>query len=343
MLNYRKYKKLIKSILLVLLVILFIYIYTKVNTIKNIINIISIGFILAYSIKPFRDNICEKFNISKKLSSVIIVSSIIAIIMFICYKIVPSLIRESYNIGYIVDNIDDYVMGLAEKLNLSDISFFQTLYFEISEEVNIFFNNLTSNFLDNILNIFESLVSLAIIPIVTYYFLADGELIYNKLLLILPTEKRIITKKTISHIDKVLCRYIISQILLSFIIGVITFIVLIFLGIKFSLILAIFNGILNIVPYFGPIIGGIPAIFVALMQSPNKALLTLVAIFIIQQIEGNILSPKITGDSTNMHPIVIIILLLLGERLGGFIGMILAVPIGVIIKVVYDEINDYLF
>ena len=65
--------------------------------------------------------------------------------------------------------------------------------------------------------------------------------------------------------------------------------------------------------------------------------------FLIQQIEGNILSPKITGDSTNMHPIIIIILLLIGEKLGGFVGMIIAVPIGVIIKVIYEDINDYLF
>ena len=79
------------------------------------------------------------------------------------------------------------------------------------------------------------------------------------------------------------------------------------------------------------------------MESPNKALWTAFVVFIIQQIEGNILSPKITGDSTNMHPIIIIILLLIGEKVGGFIGMIIIVPIAVIIKVIYEDINDYLF
>ena len=228
-------------------------------------------------------------------------------------------------------------------MNLNDISFFESIYNQISEEVNIFFSKVTDNLLENLMVCFESLVSLAIVPIVTYYFLVDGDLIYNKLLLILPTEKRIIAKRVISHIDKVLSRYIISQLLLSLIIGALTFIVLVIIDVKFALILGIFNGILNIVPYFGPIIGGVPAIFVALMESPNKALWTLIAIFLIQQIEGNILSSKITGDSTNMHPIIIIILLLVGEKLGGLIGMIVAVPIGVIVKVIYDDINDYLF
>ncbi|GAA0085482.1 AI-2E family transporter [Clostridium sp. CTA-7] len=343
MLSYKKYKKVINPILIILSFIIILILYIKINTINSIVNIVFISFILAYALKPMRDSISEKFNISKKISSISIILIILLSLCLISYIVIPSLIRESYNIGYILDNIDEYIENLAYKMHLNDISFFQTLYFKISEEVNIFFSNLAGNFLEKLFMCFESLISLAIIPIVTYYFLVDGDLIYNKLLLILPTEKRIITKKLISHIDKVLARYIISQLLLSGIIGVLTFAVLMIIGVKFALILGIFNGVLNIIPYFGPIIGGVPAIFVALIESPNKALWTLIAVFIIQQIEGNILSPKITGDSTNMHPIIIMILLLVGQKLGGFVGMIVAVPIGVIIKVIYDDINNYLF
>ena len=176
-----------------------------------------------------------------------------------------------------------------------------------------------------------------------YYFLADGELIYNKLLLIFPTDKRILIRKINGNIDKVLSRYIISQLLLSGIIGVLTFIMLIILGIKLPLILAILNAIANIIPYFGPIIGGAPIVFIALMQSPTKAILALIGAFVIQQIEGDLLAPKITGVCINFHPIIIIILLILGGKIGGAAGMILAVPILVIIKVIYDDINYYLF
>lgn len=343
MLIYKKYKKIINSILVILSILLILILYIRIKTISSIVNIIFIGFILAYALKPLRDTISEKFKLSKKISSISIILTIFLGLILLSYIVIPSIIRESYNIGYILDNIDEYVKNIVYKLNLNDISFFESIYNQISEEVNIFFSKVTDNLLENLMVCFESLVSLAIVPIVTYYFLVDGDLIYNKLLLILPTEKRIISKRVISHIDKVLSRYIISQLLLSLIIGALTFIVLVIIDVKFALILGIFNGILNIVPYFGPIIGGVPAIFVALMESPNKALWTLIAIFLIQQIEGNILSPKITGDSTNMHPIIIIILLLVGEKLGGLIGMIVAVPIGVIVKVIYDDINDYLF
>ncbi|CDG01527.1 Putative Permease [Clostridium chauvoei JF4335] len=259
------------------------------------------------------------------------------------YLVVPTILKESLNFGEMLDNIEKYISDLAIKLKINDISFFQSIYTQINEEVNRFLSGFSNNFIENMMGIFENLVSFAIVPIVTYYFLVDGDLIYNKILLILPTEKRVIAKKAINNIDRILSRYIISQLLLSLIIGVLTFIILMIIDVKFAFILAVLNGILNIIPYFGPIIGGIPAVIIALIDSPTKALWTIIGVFLLQQIEGNILSPKITGDSTNMHPIIIIILLLIGEKIGGFAGMVLAVPIGVIIKVIYDDINDYLF
>lgn len=343
MLISNKMKKRIYYSLLIILLIIIIILYLKLKTLNSIVNIIFISFILAYTLKPLRNILCDKIKIKKRTSSIIIILSIIFTISIFVYILIPSIIRESYNFGNILDNIDIYVEDLAKKLNINNISFFDVVYGRISDETNIFFRNFSNSLVDNLISSLESIISLAIVPIVTYYFLVDGELIFNKLLLILPTEKRVLAKKVITHIDKVLSRYIISQLLLSLIIGILTTIALFFLKVKFSILLGVFNGVLNIIPYFGPIIGGIPAVFIALMESPSKALWTLVIVFIIQQIEGNILSPKITGDSTDMHPIIIIILLLIGDKLGGFIGMIIIVPIGVIIKIIYEDINDYLF
>lgn len=340
---YKKYKTLINKIILITLILLSIFIYFKVDTINNIVNIVFIGFIFAYALNPIRNSISERFNISKRISSIILIIFIVTLILIMLYLVVPTILKESLNFGEMLDNIEKYISDLAIKLKINDISFFQSIYTQINEEVNRFLSGFTNNFIENMMGIFENLVSFAIVPIVTYYFLVDGDLIYNKILLILPTEKRVIAKKAINNIDRILSRYIISQLLLSLIIGVLTFIILMIIDVKFAFILAVLNGILNIIPYFGPIIGGIPAVIIALIDSPTKALWTIIGVFLLQQIEGNILSPKITGDSTNMHPIIIIILLLIGEKIGGFAGMVLAVPIGVIIKVIYDDINDYLF
>jgi predicted PurR-regulated permease PerM len=89
--------------------------------------------------------------------------------------------------------------------------------------------------------------------------------------------------------------------------------------------------------------GALPAIFMALVVSPEKAIWTAIWLYGLQQVEGNILSPKVTGDSINMHPLTVIILLIIGGEAAGFVGMILVIPIGVVIKVVYEDLNYYLF
>ncbi|MBS5949547.1 MAG: AI-2E family transporter [Clostridium sp.] len=343
MFNYKKNKKVINLIILILVIFLIFILYFKIETINSVVNIILISLIFSYSLKPIRNILTERLRLNKRVASIIIILGIFIIIGIFLYILIPSILKESNNITDIIGNIDDYIDVLYSKLKINEIEFLKNIYVIINEKLNTFLVTFSESFLTNILEGIENIISLAIIPIVTYYFLVDGELLFHKLLLILPTEKRIVIKKVLTHIDKVLSRYIVSQLFLSLIIGVITSIALLILGVDFAIPLGIFNGILNIIPYFGPIIGGIPAVFVALISSPKRALFTALVVFLIQQIEGNILSPKITGDSTNMHPIIIIILLLIGEKLGGFVGMIIAVPIGVIIKVIYEDINDYLF
>lgn len=343
MISLSKHKNIINKVLIIVALIILPVIYLKVTPIKTLVNIIMISFIFAYTLKPISSSISERFNVKKRTSSIIIILTIIVSIIVITYLMVPAIIRESSNFGNMMDNVEIYLNDIAKKLNVDNLPIFKNLYNQINEKVNVYLGSFSNNFLERLISASENIITCAIIPIVTYYFLVDGELIYNKILLILPTKKRIITKKIMLNIDKILSRYIVSQLFLSLIIGVLTFIVLMVIGVKFALVLAVLNGVCNIIPYFGPIIGGIPAVFIALIDSPSKAIWAIIGMFILQQLEGNILSPKITGDSTNMHPIIIIILLLIGEMSGGLIGMILAVPIGVIIKVIYEDINNYLF
>lgn len=338
-----KYKIPLIKIIIMIVVILALSIYLFYDPVQSVINLILISFIISYSIKPLRDYLCDKFKISKRVSSLIIILLSLGIFTTIIYFIVPTIIYESGNFGAMLDNVEIYLVSIANKLNLSDLSLFETAYIQINERINLFLASLSRNLIDNIASILENLVGFAIVPVVSYYFLADGDLIYNKLLLIFPTDKRILIKKINSNIDKVLSRYIVSQLLLSAIIGVLTFIMLVILKIKLPLVLAILNAIANIIPYFGPIIGGAPIVVIALIESPTKAILALIGSFLIQQIEGDLLAPKITGVYINFHPIIIMILLILGGKIGGVAGMVLAVPILVIAKVIYDDINYYLF
>jgi predicted PurR-regulated permease PerM len=341
--HLRKHKNSILIGLTLLFFIILILAYIFNHSVHSTINIIILSFILAYTLTPIRDALKLKLKVSKKLSSILIILIIISIITTCIIVIVPTLFNEISNISNIFENISSFLEEIFQKYNLDDFATTSVIYNDILEKGNAFWMNFSENAVENLMNIGDNALSYAIIPIMVYYFLCDGNKIYSKMLLLLPTSKRGLTKKILSDIDRVLTRYIASQLLLSGVIGALTLVILLILKVKFPLWISILNAILNIIPYFGPIFGAVPAVIVALLDSPIKALWVIVGMFVIQQLEGDILSPKITGDSTEMHPFVIIILLLIGDKFGGFIGMVLVVPIAVIIKVLYDDINYYLF
>ncbi|WP_297424588.1 AI-2E family transporter [Clostridium sp.] len=339
----RKHKKEVLLFLTLTCVLLLVLAYFFNSSVKTIINIIIISFVLSYTLSPIRDVFETKLNVSKKMSSILVILIIIGIVTTCIIAIVPALFNEIANISNIFYSINDFLKGLFDKFNLNNTITSNIIYNELLERGNAIWIDFSENAVENLININEHIISFAITPIMIYYFLCDGNKIYNKILLLLPTQKRGITKKIISDIDRVLTRYITSQLLLCGVVGILTFALLLLLKVKFPLWISILNAIFNIIPYFGPAFGAIPAVIVALLDSPIKALWVIIGMFVIQQLEGDILAPKITGDSTEMHPFVIIILLLIGDKFGGFIGMVLVVPIAVIIKVLYDDINYYLF
>lgn len=341
---FKKYKGLIiKLIIFIIIAISIVMIYAFVEPIRAVTNLLIISIVIAYTLKPLRNYFCEKLHISYKKSSLLIILLLLLSFVGLIYCIVPTMLNESGNFGVMLDSIEEYILSLAARFKLDRLPIFETIYIQIGEKINMILSNTSTHLVDNLIDMGENLVTLAIVPITTYYFLADSKLIYNKLLLVLPTDKRVMVKNINKNIDKILSRYILSQLLLCLIIGVLSFILLLILRVKFPLVLSIINAVANIIPYFGPIIGGVPIIFIALTGSVTKGIIAAIGVILIQQVEGNFLAPKITGDSTNMHPIIIIILLVLGDKIGGVIGMVLIVPIAVIIKVIYDDIDYYLF
>ncbi|WPC40784.1 AI-2E family transporter [Clostridium sp. JS66] len=339
----KKVKRIYKYILTIIIVFLIILLGLRSSAIREAIYLLFISFIIAYTLRPM-NKYMEQNGIRKKFAAVSLICVLILITMTIFLLIVPSAFKESLNISYTIDKIQKIIDNLYSKLK--PISNNKTIYAVINN-VSIKMNNqlisLFSKIFDSALNIGQNIVSIAVIPIISYYFLADGDNIANKLLNFFPIKSRNMVKKISKDIDKILGRYIVSQLLLCAFIGIVTFAILIFLHVDFPIILSILNAFFNIIPYFGPVFGAVPAIFIALIKSPQKAMWVLIWLYLLQQIEGNILSPKITGDSVNMHPLMVIILLVVGGKIAGFLGMILAIPVGVMIKVIYEDLNYYLF
>ena len=119
--------------------------------------------------------------------------------------------------------------------------------------------------------------------------------------------------------------------------GLLAFIGYIIIDVPYALLMALIVAVTNIIPYVGPILGGAPAVIIALFDSPFQALLVIIVITIAQQIEGNFLSPLILGKSLDIHPATVIILLLVAGNIAGVVGMVLAVPMYAVCKTIVSS------
>ena len=176
-------------------------------------------------------------------------------------------------------------------------------------------------------------IFLLLIPIISFYLLKDAENIIESGLRLVPKKKRGTIKQFLTDIDHSLGGYLRGQLLVCFIIGTFAAILFWVFGLNYSLLLGIFIGVTNIIPYFGPLIGAVPALLVAVTVSTGMVIKVAIIVLVLQFLEGNVISPIIMGKTLKLHPLVIIFALLVGGEVGGILGLILAVPILAFVKV----------
>jgi len=336
-------RKLVITIISIVIFVFIIFIAIRIPIIKQLINLVFISFIVAYILKPLYMLLIRR-GVNKKAASALIIVGLLGLILLTLVVVIPSIFREGLHINTAINELGNHLINANMKIKvLSTNKIMSTIINTIYNKSNVQILALSNKIFDSIICLGENILTYMVTPLIIYYFLSDSENMINKTLIVFPPESRNVIKKIIEDIDKVLGRYIISQLILCGIITIATFFILIFMKIDFPVILSLINGIFNIIPYFGPIFGVIPIILIGLLSSPKIAFYTALWLFALQQIEGSILSPKIIGESISMHPLTVIILLMIGGKVGGILGMILAVPLGVVAKVIFEDLNYYLF
>lgn len=184
----------------------------------------------------------------------------------------------------------------------------------------------------------NSLFILLIVPFLVFYLLQDVELIAKVIHLLTPKGKRKALYRLWQDIDTALGEYIRGQIMVSILVGFLALIGYSLIGLPYPLFLASIVAVTNLIPYFGPFFGAVPALFIALVTKPTLLFWVMIINIAIQVLEGNLLSPYIVGKRLAIHPIFIILVLLVGAELGGVLGLVLAVPIFVMVKEIMTNI-----
>lgn len=173
---------------------------------------------------------------------------------------------------------------------------------------------------------------LGLMIFLSYYFLADKARLQLAAELLVPCGGRRVALKMAETVRQDLNVYLRGQITVSLLVGMMTAVGLLFLGESAFLVLGLLVGIMNLVPYFGPILGGIPAVIMALSGGWSRVLATLALLFAVQQIDGMVISPAVMGSATRFSPALVLIFLTLGGSVGGIMGMLLTLPLMIIVR-----------
>lgn len=198
-----------------------------------------------------------------------------------------------------------------------------------------------ASLLDNLGTTLGVVFNAFIVPFLIFYMLKDFEAIERGILRILPRSHRKSIVTLLKDIDEALGNYIRGQLLVCVIIGVFAYIGYMVIGMPFALLLAGIVAVCNIIPYVGPFLGAAPALLMATTMSWKMVLLVLLVNVICQTVESNIISPQVVGRTLHLHPMFIIFALLVGGELGGIIGLVLAVPLFAVCKVVVQHFYAY--
>lgn len=190
-------------------------------------------------------------------------------------------------------------------------------------------------FLAGTIGVASRIIDLVVVPVLTFYFLKDWLIIREAFVNLASPGQRARVRRIIEDIGTVISGYIRGQVAVSAIIGLLVFLGMYFFEINYALTIGLIAALTEFVPIIGPIIGAIPALLIALLVSPATAAKVALFYIFVHQLENHIIMPKVMGRSIDLHPVTVILAFLVGAQLFGLAGMILAVPVAAILKVLF--------
>jgi predicted PurR-regulated permease PerM len=324
-------------------VIVLIAIFAFLYLVKEILALIFLALIFASSIDPWVDWL-KKRSIPKTLSIIVIYALFIGIFLTIIISVIPPVAGE---IAQLAKLFPDYY----EKLSQFFSNFQKVESTSAVQDVQLGLNTVSSTLTQALSSlfttttqVFSGIFSFITILIMAFYFTVEENAIKKFSEAIIPKKYQNYVTDLTSRIQTKLGQWFRGQLTLSLVIFAMTFLGLflisIFIPIKYILIMALLAGVLEIIPYFGPWIAGIIAVLLTLTQSGWATLFVALLYLIIQQLENSVIVPKIIGKSVGLNPLIVVIAILVGFKLGGILGALVSVPIAAALSVfVVDFLN----
>ena len=314
--------------------------YGMVSSLLKALTPFAVGFVIAYVLNPLVERVIKMTKLKRGLAIASVYVGIIFILSLFINMVIPSIAEGSVQIA---NEIPHQVTKFSEnlkKINLDNPqinSYVQGVILSVQDKLtgwaNIILTNITGFFLG-----FTSAVMTFVFGTIVSIYALLGKTKFKKmskqLVIVAAGDDRAIQFfEFMATVNTVFSSFISGLLVDALIVGILAFIGLSVLGVKYALIFAIVMGFTNIIPYIGPFIGAIPAVGITLLYDPFKALWVLLLIVVLQQIDANIIGPKVMGNYIGLDAIWIILAISLGGAFAGMVGMILSIPIAAILKI----------
>ena len=326
--NSRKISHYIIFFLAVIISIYFLYL------VREVLLTFFLGALLAYLL--FRPvSYIEKKGLKRIWAIVLLYLGVAAILAVILALAIPGLVRELNGLAKLYPHYAQQAQEMAGRIDQMQAP--EQLNQVINKnlgKLESYIYQVLNGFLSGFYNFLGKILALIFSPILAFYIMHDWEKIRDAFLNLFSPRARNELTMISRQIDNVLIEFIKGHLMVAAFVGTGIGISAALIGVKFPLLIGILSGVTNLVPYFGPILGGIPAIALAASESLRLALYMTIAIVVIQQLESNLITPKIIGDKLGLHPLVIVFALLAGGKLLGIWGMLFAVPVTAILKII---------
>ena len=301
--------------------------------VREVVLTFAVGAFLAYLL--FRPVIyIQGKGLSRTWSILMLYLIFIGLLSLVLWLAVPRVVAELSDIARVMPHYADQVQEFAERVEKLDLpAQMQQIVKENTNKIEGFIYSSLKGFVAGIYKFFSKIFIIIFAPIRAFYILKDWDRIKDTFLNLFSPGARADCIRLAREMDTVLIEFFKGYLLVATMVGILTGLAAFIIGVKYAILIGIVSGITNMIPYFGPFLGGIPAVGLALSESGRMALYMTLAIIIIQQIESNLVTPRIIGGRLGLNPLVIVFALLAGGQLFGIWGMLFAVPVTGILKV----------
>lgn len=334
-----------------LLLLISIFILLKIRffwmPIIEVLVIIFIPFIIAgfitYLLHPIVEKLHQK-GLNRGLAILLIYCLFFGGVGFSLYKGIPAFIAQLKDLSESAPILAEQYRGWIKMIQSHTSAWPDGIQGKMNDGIDAFEKKLDTFLtvlVDFLLNFLNFALVIMIIPFIAFYMLKDFPVIKRAVWYLTPKSWRLQGMRFLRDVDESLGSYIRGQLLVCIVIGGASALSFWIFHLKYPLLLGIIIGVTDIIPYFGAIIGALPAVIIAASVSVKLVIITIVTIVVLQFLEGNILSPYIVGKTLHMHPLLIMLAITAGGEIGGLIGLIFAVPILVVLRVAVSHAKNH--